>query len=339
MSKKYLPHVSLLGLAMLAAAPADDLKISGPFSHDNLSIFLIHSARNQAGRKFLTLGEAMEQKKVVVYETGNVNELSVQNLSAEDVYIQSGDIVKGGRQDRVFPDDYVLTSKSGKVPMPAFCVEHGRWTRRGTEAADRFSGTDKAVAGNDLKVAVREKRAQTEVWSQVAQSQQKLQVASASARGSYGAVTPRAFTPPPTGSMQLAMEDRHIVDATQDYIRDLAKIIDGKDDVVGYAFAVNGKVSSADVYASHDLFQRMWTKLLNASAVEALGERPKGTSANPPDAAAVRKVLAEADAARGASKPVGRRLSLIRKESDKTLLFETRDRDQSGWLHRSYIVK
>src|SRR5579872_4217150 len=105
MWNKYLPYASLFGFALLTAAPADDLQISGPFTHDNLSVFLIHSSRNQAGRKFLTLGEAMDQKKVVVYETGNVNELAIENLSSEDVYIQSGDIVKGGRQDRVFPDD------------------------------------------------------------------------------------------------------------------------------------------------------------------------------------------------------------------------------------------
>src|SRR5260370_20103810 len=123
MRNSYLPYASLLGFAMLAAAPADDVKISGPYTHENLSIFLIHSARNAAGRKFLTLQEAMDQKKVVVYETGNVNELAVENLSGESVYIQSGDIVKGGRQDPVFPDDSVLASKSGQVPPPGFCVE------------------------------------------------------------------------------------------------------------------------------------------------------------------------------------------------------------------------
>jgi hypothetical protein len=236
----------------------------------------------------------------------------------------------------------VLTSKSGKVPIASFCVEHGRWTRRGTEAADRFSGTDMAVAGNSLKVAVREKKDQAEVWNQVAQSQQKLVAASGTASGSYGDAVPHAsgFRPPPTGSMQLAMEDKKIVEATDAYIRDLARIIDGKQDVVGYAFAVNGKLSSADIYASHDLCERMWPKLLNASAVEALEERPKVKASAPPDVAAVGRVLTTAEAGRVESKSVGARLSLVRKESEKALLFETRDRDLGGvWIHRSYIVK
>ena len=338
MWNQLLSHASLFGFVLLAASPGDDIRISGPFTHDNLSIYLIHSARQAPAGKLLTLREAMEQKKVVVYETSNVNELAVENLSKEDVYIQSGDIVKGGKQDRVIPDDYVLTSKSGKVPLPSFCVEHGRWTRRGAEASDRFSGTTNAVAGRQLKMAMRDKKDQSQVWNEVAVSQGKLAMASASVSQSHGNATPRAFAPPPSGSMQLAMEDKRIVDETQAYVKELAKIADGKNDVVGFAFAVNGKVSSADIYSSHDLFARMWPKLLNASAVEALEERPKmKAAATAPDTAAVRKTLADAEAGHAASKSAGGRASVVRKESDKALLFETRERD--GWIHRSYIVK
>src|SRR5690349_8214729 len=90
----------LLGPSL--AAPAGDYRLSGPYTQDNLSIFLIHGAKRPSVKTFLTLQEALDQKKVVVYETGNVNELAVENFASEDVYIQSGDIVKGGRQDRVF---------------------------------------------------------------------------------------------------------------------------------------------------------------------------------------------------------------------------------------------
>ena len=57
----------------------------------------------------LTLQEAMDQKLFVVYETAEVNELEVENLSKEfDVFIQSGDIVKGGRQDRVLAVSIII---------------------------------------------------------------------------------------------------------------------------------------------------------------------------------------------------------------------------------------
>ena len=66
----------LLGFVGLACstAPAADLRISGPYTHDNLSIYLLHSSTNQAGKQLLTLQEAMDQQKVVVYETGQVNQ-------------------------------------------------------------------------------------------------------------------------------------------------------------------------------------------------------------------------------------------------------------------------
>ena len=59
------------------------------------------------------------------------------------------------------------------------------------------------------------------------------------------------------------------------YIKKLSGIIDGKSDVIGYAFAVNGKISSSDVYGSNALFRQLWPKLLKASAVEAIAELQK----------------------------------------------------------------
>jgi hypothetical protein len=351
-NRSLLRYASLLGFAMLAAAPADDFRFSGPYTHENLSIFLIHRARNASSKRFLTLQEAMDQKKVVVYETSNVNELLIENLSSEDIYVQSGDIVKGGRQDRVFPDDFMLTSNSGKIPIASFCVERGRWSKRGREGADQFSKADKAVAGKSLKVAVRDKKDQLEVWNQVAQSQQNLAAATMVGAGAGvaggtggagrggGVVAARAFTPPPTSSMQLALEDKKVVEATDAYIRSLSKIIDGKKDVVGYAFAINGRVNSADVYASNDLFRRMWPKLLNVSAVEALTERPKMKTSAPPDVSTVRSALADAETGPVSSKGVAGRLVVVKRESEKALLFETRDRDlANGWIHKSYIAK
>src|SRR5574340_490029 len=126
-----------LCLAALAAGSiptwAATLRLSGPYVHDNLSIYLVHG-QDRVQKNYLTLAEAIEQRKVVVHETGHVNQLQVENLSRQDVYIQSGEIVKGGKQDRVLSDDIILPPTSGKVDVKAFCVEHGRWTQRGGEA-------------------------------------------------------------------------------------------------------------------------------------------------------------------------------------------------------------
>src|SRR5713101_4360263 len=125
---------------------ASDYRLSGPYTHKNLSIFLIHNKTTTRTKSFLTLQEALEQKKVVVYETQSVNELAIENLSNEEVYVQAGDIVKGGQQDRMLAVDLIVPPSSGKMPIAAFCVEHGRWSRRGNEQASVFtSSADVAV--------------------------------------------------------------------------------------------------------------------------------------------------------------------------------------------------
>jgi hypothetical protein len=88
---------SLLAFAASLTLPAqtNSYKITGPFTHENLTVFLIHGP-NKIGKSFLTLEEALDQRKVIVYETRDVNELAIENVSNKDVFIESGDIVKGG---------------------------------------------------------------------------------------------------------------------------------------------------------------------------------------------------------------------------------------------------
>src|SRR5438270_3758961 len=58
-------------------------RLSGPYTQDNLTVFLIHGDDQLKGKTFLTLQEALEQKKVIVHETKNVNQLSIENVSAD----------------------------------------------------------------------------------------------------------------------------------------------------------------------------------------------------------------------------------------------------------------
>src|ERR1044071_4516965 len=119
----------------------DDYRLEGPFTHGNLSVFLIHGKDKIKGTTFITLQEAMVQRKVIVRETRSVNELTIENVSGDEVYVQSGDIVKGGQQDRMMAVDLILPPRSGKIPISAFCVENGRWSQRGSEAVSTFNSS------------------------------------------------------------------------------------------------------------------------------------------------------------------------------------------------------
>lgn len=314
-------------LCAIAVLPlyAADYKLFGPHSHENLSIYLIHGAE-QSSHRYLTLREALDQKKAVVYETGNVNELTIENLSkTEEIFIQSGDIVKGGKQDRTLKDDLVIPTSSGRIPLISFCVEHGRWTGRGTENAALFNSAPQTIATREVKMAVQLAANQAEVWDQVAVAQRKL------SKNLSGSVA----SPASPSSFMLSLESPPVQKAVQEYVKAFSRFDVQANDVIGIVFAVNGKVSSADVYASHALFVKLWPSLLRASAVEAIAETRHEAKTNPPSLDSVRALMAEAE--RGRQRTRDR--NTIR-ETATSAMFETRDRAGSGtWIHRGYITK
>ena len=244
--------------------PVSNYSLSGPFSYENLTIFLIHGTDQPNSKLFVPLQEAMERKLVVVHETSDVNEIAIENMSKTDeVFVQAGDIVKGGQQDRVLAVDLIVPSRSGKTPIDAFCVEHGRWQQRGAESADHFSVSDGMVATKELKMAAKESRSQAKVWDEVAAAQSSL---SRSVNDDVAGLASRS-------SLQLAIENEKVQESAAAYTKKLSSIVEGKSDVIGYVFAINGKLNSADVYASGPLFKRFWPKLLRTTAIEAVAER------------------------------------------------------------------
>lgn len=308
-----------------------EYRLEGPFTHGNLSVFLVHGKDKIAGQTFITLQEALVQKKVIVRETREVNRLTIENISGEEVYVQSGDIVKGGQQDRMMAVDLILPARSGKIPIDAFCVENGRWSQRGNEAVTVFNSSANSVASREVKLAAKARASQGDVWHEVSVAQDKLS-ANVGERVN-GASSPTSF--------QLALENKNVQKSAENYFDALSGIIDGKSDVIGYVFAINGKINSADVYASSTLFRKLWPKLLKASAIEALAEQRGGEKYDAPKAAAIQGFLD--DSPRDADekqKDVSSRVQVVTRESAGSVFFETRDKSKSAtWVHRNYIKK
>src|ERR1041385_4527587 len=213
---------------------ASSYRISGPYTHKNLTVFLVHGKDLLPGKNFLTLQEALAQKKVRVYETKDVNELAIRNLSNQDVYVQAGDIVRGGDQDRMISIDFIVPPRSGRMPIAAFCVESGRWSKRGDEQSAWFSSSDNAAATRELKLAAKSVNSQDAVWDKVSAAQEKLSL-------NVGAAVNATVS---STSYELAVESTTVRQNTAGYINALSGILRNRGDVIGYAFAINGKVNS-----------------------------------------------------------------------------------------------
>jgi len=348
------------GVAGVAASD-DETRISEPIVHENLAIYLIHG-RSVPGAVPLTLDEALAKRVVKVHETGNVNELSVENLGNEEVFVQSGDIVKGGQQDRVLSVSLMLPPRSGRIPIASFCVEQGRWTARGKEDVKTFATASAVVPSREAKIAMKAPIAepapgaagpsaaapgavrelanrvrsyagsetggrQQEVWAKVRKVQDGL---SHNLGVSVNA-------PQSQSSLQLALENEKLRDAQSTYLAALRGAGEKDDDVVGYIFAVNGKLNSAEIYPSNGLFRKMWPKLLQASVTEAIGQKNVG-GATTPNAAAAAAFLDEARQGKVSEKALPAAVRVETRDADKALYFETKRAD-GAWVHRSYLAK
>jgi len=331
-------------LAVTPAVPESPWRLSGGFVHDNLEVFLIHGIAESRGPAPLTLAEAMSQGLVRVHETGEVNRLAVENLSRDRaIYIESGDIVKGGKQDRLLTVDVILAPNSGPVPIASFCVEQGRWSPRGGESARQFAASHAAAPGKAMKLLTRQAgfgdtaatpaaRAQAQVWREVAGTMDKLE-------RSLGR---SVAAPESRTSLQLALEHKGLQQRVLHYVAALAPAIDGHGDVVGFAFAVNGKLNSAEVYGSPELFARRWLRLLASSAVEAVAERGADSVVRPISLETVAGFLRDAEAGHAAERQIGGGGHWMKRESSAALLFESRAADADaggGFVHRSYLAK
>lgn len=309
--------------------PARVHNLSGPYTHKNLSVYLVHGENRLNGKTPLLLEEAMKRKVVLVHETSNVNELEIENVSASDeVYVQAGDIVKGGKQDRVLTVDLIVPARSGRMPISSFCVEQGRWTARGGESTGEFSASTEIVPSKELKLAAKYTNSQAAVWKNVADAQNKLSAAS----------NANVASPASRSSLQLSLENDVVRASADDYIEELRSIVKEHRDVIGFVFAINGEINSGDTYASNELFEKLWPRLLKAAAIEAVSESDRSGRRDHLSIEAVTNFMDEAERSRIATeRRVTDRIRMVTRESRNSVLIESRD--SGTWLHRNYLQR
>jgi hypothetical protein len=267
-----------------------------------------------------------------------VNELAIENVSnSEEVFVQAGDIVKGGQQDRVLAVDLIVPANSGRIPIAAFCVEQGRWSQRGFESPVMFNRSEQMTASKELKMAFKKDGSQAKVWSEVNVAQEKL---SRSVPGIVGVPNADVRSPESRSSLQLTLENEKVQESTAEYIEKLAPIVEARDDVIGFVFAINEELNSADVYASSVMFKRFWARLLKTAAIEAVAERRPEEKRAPVSAAGASEFLAASERGPEVKNEVTTRTHMLYRETEKSIFFETRDMAHDGrWIHRNYLTK
>lgn len=105
----------------------DRVEIEDAIIYKNLRVFPINIMERKQGYKLMTLTEALKESILEVRETDVVANLKFINKSKDTkILIIEGEIVKGGRQNRVINVTMIIDESSESV-VPTSCVEQHRW--------------------------------------------------------------------------------------------------------------------------------------------------------------------------------------------------------------------
>ncbi len=236
-----------------------EYRVSGPYTHENLSVYLIH-AKKADEREFITLDEGLKNGwvKVSEKEDASVHELQIENTDEKPQFLQEGDRLQGGKQDRMIGTSLVIPGKSGVMSVPSFCIEHHRWTEGATFSA---SG-DNALALKEVRLSAKFDKDQNGVWKKVEDEKRAAAVVLAA--------------PNATSSFNETMDSPQVHKACEAIEKALTGAIAGHADAVGVAFAVNGKIEEVNLYPGASLLRKLYPRLVKSYAMQAALDKKPG---------------------------------------------------------------
>ncbi|OLC16180.1 MAG: hypothetical protein AUH29_05570 [Candidatus Rokubacteria bacterium 13_1_40CM_69_27] len=217
-------------------------------AHGALLVFWLHAVTTAPPLAVATLEEARSRGDLVITEReqATVPSLVVENRGKIHALLLAGEILLGGKQNRVVTEDILLPPLSGPLTITVYCVEQGRWRGRAQHFESKGS-----FAAPGLRARVMERADQGRVWAEVSK---------------YAA---RAAAPSETGSYQAIYDKPEVKEHQQEVERTLDhRAAPG---ARGAAVFVGQSLAGLDLFEDAGLFARQWPKLLRAHALEAYG--------------------------------------------------------------------
>lgn len=262
-----------------------DYKLLAPIKHGDLTIFPVVTAKAHDTSGFLTLDEGIRSGEVLVTEVGSihgmirrrpplpqsyssaqVNRLVLINNSKRPLILLAGEVVTGGKQDRVVGKDRIVPAESDPVDVSVFCVEPGRWV--GSSA--KFDTHASVMAQPSVRKKAMVDADQQKVWAEVgaakARMAETINVESSAAAVELNGTTSYAKT------VENSAVKRQMDSITAPMQKSYESVIKQlrNQNAVGVVVAVKGRIVWADIFASNALLDKYWPKLLQSYAAESL---------------------------------------------------------------------
>lgn len=245
-------------------------------SFKNLEIYPLIAGQqfvdaNRDVGKYTTLKESLAQQKIRITETeaapsqdnsrnsqaqlvrgssnsATVNTLYIQNISKDTIFVMAGEVVKGGKQDRVIAQDMILPPHSEKIDLAVFCVEKGRWTYK---EHSQFDGYFSVVSNSVRKTVIKEKN-QTAVWDKV-----DITVSRNKAESSTGAYTN-------LGNAEDYQKE------LKEYLSYFGSKFKDTNNCIGFVGVSGDRIIGCDIFATAELFEKQKEGILKGYITEAI---------------------------------------------------------------------
>jgi len=199
-----------------------------------------------------TLEKALLSKKLTIKEvssSGTVNTLEVENKGKDTVMIMMGDVLKGGKQDRVVQEDYLI-APGKKKSISVFCVEQGRWSSDERGAAE-FDTYHSNVSGDVKKVILKDKNQQA-VWQKVDEINTKNKTTTSS--GTYTAIS----------------ENKDNKKTIEDLLAKFQKEFENEKDLVGLLAVTDDRIIGCEIFATNELMKSNLKNILKSFITDAV---------------------------------------------------------------------
>ncbi len=222
------------------------LRVEATKAFEDLRVIWLVGAGSAGLGPVATLEEARAQKQLLLTERdqASVPEVIAENRGKIPALILAGEILVGGKQNRVLTEDVLLPPQSGPRRLAVYCVEQGRWSER--SSAFEAQGS---IAAPGLRAKAMDRAGQARVWAEVRDY-----------AASVGASSP-------TQSYQAVHEKHEVrvhLDAAVGALDPATPA-----GALGAAAFVGRSLVGVDCFSDPGLFRREWPKLLRAYAVEA----------------------------------------------------------------------
>jgi len=266
------------------------VRVEAPYTHENLTVFPLTLDAPDRRYDVRTLAEAVRRGWIEVRELGRaqVPELCVRNDGDSHVFIMAGELLTGGRQNRMVRDDVLLSPHSDEVVVPVYCVEKGRWSG----PRDVFSEAP-GLVHPELRSRVLRGASQESVWGEVEAHSRRLGIRSE------------------TADYQHVYEDSRVRDRVDRIWPRFRRVC--RRGRVGAVILCGSRILGCELFSSDRLFAELWDRIWRSYALDYIA-RPHWHGGRP-DAFEVRRFLEQAAAARLTLEPspgVGDKLRLSR---------------------------